>query len=140
MKKLMLSFIVCITLISCSSSSKTSEIDGEYNQFYIPTGYQQYGFVGIAKFSSGIITHIYDNGKTFNGTFKFIDANSIEIISSETDGAPYVVQINRDEKNNVISLSNSRDLFERISKASKPSLPLDTVERSTIDVATPPAN
>lgn len=136
----MLSFIVCITLISCSSSSKTSEIDGEYNQFYIPTGYQQHGFVGIAKFSSGIITHNYDNGKTFNGTFKFIDANSIEIISSETDGAPYVVQINRDEKNNVISLSNSRDLFERISKASKPSLPFDTVERSTIDVATSPAN
>ncbi len=109
-------FIMVIGVLYIKSLPKsTDEIDGKYLFYMKSTFDNSYNNISECQFKSGILTSTLTMSKsTLEGNYKVLDNDIVEIQSVNNDSKLLKYKINRNDKNEVISMTYGDYLYERV--------------------------
>ena len=109
-------FLLVIGILYIKSlPPSTDEIDGKYLFYMKSTFDNSYNNISECQFKSGILTSTLTMSKsTLEGNYKILDNDIVEIQSVNNDSKPLKYKINRNDKNQVISMTHGDYLFERV--------------------------
>lgn len=119
-KKGIIIFIIFILVIGVfyikSLPQSTDEIDGKYLFYRISTFDGNYTYTSEYQFKKGIVTFFAKDGITVEGNFKILDSENIEVQFENNVTRLLKYKINRNDKNEVISLTDGDNKFERVNE------------------------
>jgi hypothetical protein len=119
-KKGIIIFVIFLLVIGIlyikSLPPSTDEIDGKYLFYTKSTFDGNYTYTSDYKFEKGTITFFAKNGRTVEGNFKVIDNENIEVQFENNVTKLLIYKINRNDKNEVISLTEDDYIFERVNE------------------------
>ena len=120
-KKGIIIFIIFILVVGVlyikSLPPSTAEIDGKYLLSTKSTFDNSYNNISECQFKSGILTSTITMSKsTTEGNYKILDNDIVEIQSVNNETKLLKYKINRNDKNEVISMTYGDYIFERVNE------------------------
>ena len=108
-------FLMAIGILYINSIPKsTEEIDGKYLFYTKSTFDGNYTYTSEYQFNKGILTFFAKDGTSVEGNFKILDNENIEVQFENNVTKLLKFKINRNYKNEVISLTEGDYIFERV--------------------------